>query len=337
MMTCSCCGTTVPNAPFCCQCGASQKPITLGELHGNWKKIHYRRIGTKGIEGYETAWKALCVLKDKPVSALMLEDYQAVMDSIADYSYSKQQKLRQLISQLCQYAQMRKIDTSNHAPFLILDGYKSKSRLILSDEEIKRLYFYACNAEGKYWETAQITLILTLTGLRPEELFDLKKSDVNIAAGFLYTAGSKTEAGKNRTIPIAQAIAPFLIYLLFRHPQCPFLITSPQGCRISLGNWRKRRFFPMMQELGINPVDNPHRIVPYCCRHTYASLAKRAGVDTGILAKMIGHADPKITEEVYIHETLDEMQSEVEKVNRLTSNITGVLTLSPQELAHGVA
>lgn len=245
MMTCSCCGTTVPNAPFCCQCGASQKPITLGELHGNWKKIHYRRIGTKGIEGYETAWKALCVLKDKPVSALMLEDYQAVMDSIADYSYSKQQKLRQLISQLCQYAQMRKIDTSNYAPFLI--------------------------------------------------------------------------------------------YLLFRHPQCPFLITSPQGCRISLGNWRKRRFFPMMQELGINPVDNPHRIVPYCCRHTYASLAKRAGVDTGILAKMIGHADPKITEEVYIHETLDEMQSEVEKVNRLTSNITGVLTLSPQELAHGVA
>ena len=93
----------------------------------------------------------------------------------------------------------------------------------------------------------------------------------------------------------------------------------------------------MMQELGINPADNPHRIVPYCCRHTYASLAKRAGVDTGILAKMIGHADPKITEEVYIHETLDEMQSEVEKVNRLTSNITGVLTLSPQELAHGVA
>lgn len=119
MMICSCCGATVPNAPFCCQCGASQKPVTLGELHENWKKIHYRRIGTKGIEGYETAWKALCILKDRPVSSLMLEDYQAVMDGISDYSYSKQQKLRQLISQLCQYAQMRKIDTSNYAPFLI--------------------------------------------------------------------------------------------------------------------------------------------------------------------------------------------------------------------------
>lgn len=126
MMICSCCGATVPNAPFCCQCGASQKPVTLGELHENWKKIHYRRIGTKGIEGYETAWKALCILKDRPVSSLMLEDYQAVMDGISDYSYSKQKKLRQLISQLCQYAQMRKIDTSNYAPYYAQNIYARK-------------------------------------------------------------------------------------------------------------------------------------------------------------------------------------------------------------------
>lgn len=129
----------------------------------------------KGIEGYETAWRVLGVLADKPVVSLTLEDYQAVMDSIAEYSFSKQQKLRQLISQLCQYAQIRKIDTSNYAPFLILDGYRSKSRLILSDEEINRLFFYAVSAKGKYWEAAQITLILVLTGMRPEELFEVKK------------------------------------------------------------------------------------------------------------------------------------------------------------------
>lgn len=79
-----------------------------------------------------------------------------------------------------------------------------------------------------------------------------------------------------------------------------------------------------MQELGINPPDDLHRIVPYSCRHTYASLAKRAGVDAGILAKMIGHADPKITEEVYIHENLTQMQQEVAKITRLTQSITGV-------------
>lgn len=323
MMICPCCGAHVPAAPYCCQCGAPQKTITLGELHESWKKVHYRRIGPKGMEGYETSWRVLRVLADRPVVSLTLEDYQDVMDSIADYSFSKQQKLRQLISQLCQYAQIRKIDTSNYAPFLILDGYRSKSRLILSDEEIKRLYFYAAEARGKYLEAAQVTMLLLMTGLRPEELFEVKKRDVDLCERKIYTAGSKTEAGRDRTIPIAQPILPFVTFMMLRHPQCPYLVTSPKGCRVSLTNWRKRKFFPLMRELGINPPDDLHRIVPYCCRHTYASLAKRAGVDNGILAKMIGHADPKITEDVYIHETLAQMQQEVEKVSRLTASITG--------------
>lgn len=239
-MICNCCGASVPDAPFCCQCGTPQKPMTLGALHESWKKVHYRRIGKKGIEGYETAWRVLGVLADKPVVSLTLEDYQAVMDSIAEYSFSKQQKLRQLISQLCQYAQIRKIDTSNYAPFLILDGYRSKSRLILSDEEINRLFFYAVSAKGKYWEAAQITLILVLTGMRPEELFEVKKADVDLAAGKIYTAGSKTEAGRDRTIPIAQPIAPFLLYLTLRHPDCPYLVTSPNQFCITPGSTIRR-------------------------------------------------------------------------------------------------
>ena len=75
-MICNCCGASVPDAPFCCQCGTPQKPMTLGALHESWKKVHYRRIGKKGIEGYETAWRVLGVLADKPVVSLTLEDYQ---------------------------------------------------------------------------------------------------------------------------------------------------------------------------------------------------------------------------------------------------------------------
>ena len=328
MMQCICCSALVPQAQFCCQCGAPQSQITLSELHENWKKIHYRRIGNKGIEGYETAWRELSPLANRPASSITLEEYQFVMDSIAEKSYSKQQKLRQLISQLAQYAEICRLDVVNYAPFLILDGYRSKSRLIFSDEEIKRLFFYSQAAQGPYWEDAQIVMVLMLTGLRPEELFNVKKSDVDMTARCIHTAGSKTEAGRNRTVPIAQPIKQMILYMMLRHPQSPYLITSPTGCRCNLSNWRKRRFFPLMWEMGINPPDDPHRLVPYCCRHTYASLAKRAGVDTGVLCKMIGHADPKITEDYYIHETLEEMQREVDKVTRLTASITGIQSLT---------
>lgn len=328
MMQCICCGALVPQAQFCCQCGAPQKQTTLGELYASWSAMHYRRLSKKGQDDYRLSWNVLRILENRPVVSLNLEDYQGVMDSIADSSYSRQQKLRLLIGCLCKYAQVRRIATPNYATHLILDGYRSKGRLIFSDEEIKRLFFYSQSAQGPYWEDAQIVMVLMLTGLRPEELFNVKKSDVDMTARCIHTVGSKTEAGRNRTVPIAQPIKQMILYMMLRHPQSPYLITSPTGCRCNLSNWRKRKFFPLMWEMGINPPDDPHRLVPYCCRHTYASLAKRAGVDAGVLCKMIGHADPKITEDYYIHETLEEMQREVDKVTRLTASITGVQPLT---------
>ena len=290
MMQCICCGALVPQAQFCCQCGAPQKQTTLGELYTSWSAMHYRRLSKKGQGDYRFAWNDLCVLAERPAVSLTLEDFQAVMDSTADCSYSKQQKLRLLIGSLCRYAQICRINLPDYAGFLILDGYRSKGHLIFSDEEIKRLFFYSQTAQGPYWEDAQIVMVLMLTGLRPEELFNVKKSDVDMTARCIHTAGSKTEAGRNRTVPIAQPIKQMILYMMLRHPQSPYLITSPTGCRCNLSNWRKRKFFPLMWEMGINPPDDPHRMVPYCCRHTYASLAKRAGVDAGVLCKMIGHA-----------------------------------------------
>lgn len=315
-MTCYFCGAEI-QTPFCGFCGNKQNPVTLAQLYEDWKKVHYRRIGENGRKGYENSWRILSVLGAKPVISITLDDYQVVMDSIAYKSCALQQKLRQLISQLCQYAALCKIDQSNYAPFLILDGYKSKSRVIFSDSEITRLISFAQTNFDRAGLDARIVLILIFTGLRPEELFAIQKTDVHLAEKYITVAGSKTTAGRNRVIPISPLIARYLFLFLFQERECPFLITSPQGCRMNLHNWRKRFFFPLMCRLEINPPDDPHRIVPYCARHTYASLAKRAGVDPGILCKWIGHADPKTTERFYIHETMREMEVEEQKITHL--------------------
>lgn len=141
MMQCICCGALVPQAQFCCQCGAPQKQTTLGELYTSWSAMHYRRLSKKGQGDYRFAWNDLCVLAERPAVSLTLEDFQAVMDSTADCSYSKQQKLRLLIGSLCRYAQICRINLPDYAGFLILDGYRSKGHLIFSDEEIRRLFF----------------------------------------------------------------------------------------------------------------------------------------------------------------------------------------------------
>ena len=48
------------------------------------------------------------------------------------------------------------------------------------------------------------------------------------------------------------------------------------------------------------------------------------GCQQGTLNFIDLNPDPKITEDYYIHETLEEMQREVDKVTRLTASITGV-------------
>jgi len=315
-MICISCGATVPTAPFCCCCGARQSAITLEELYNSWKRMHYRTIQYKCMAGYESAWRSLSVLKDKPVTAITLDDYQQVMDSLSDRSLSLQKKLRSLISQLCGYASIRKIEQTNYAPYLILDGKRQKSREIFSDEEISRLFSYA-NAHERYASDAEIVLILIFTGLRPEELFAVNKDDIHLHDGYFVVRGSKTEAGHNRLIPIVPVVAPYFFTWLTRWPRVEALITTPRGCRVHLGNWRKRRYYSLLLDCGITLPDDPHRLVPYCARHTYATLADRAGVDKDTLAKMIGHTTYKTTKSIYIHERLDQFQKETEKVNRL--------------------
>lgn len=255
-MICIVCGSAVANGPFCSCCGAKQAAITLSQLYEDWKKIHFRRIGKKCMEGYEDAWKSLAPYENLPVTSITLEDYQAAMDSLATQSQSLQQKLRALIGQLCKFAIVRKIDQSNYSPFLVLDGYKSMSRAIFSDQEIARLFMYI-KTGGKYATAARVILILIFTGLRPEELFEIKKSDVNFQYKYFVAKGSKTEAGRDRLIPIVAAIAPFVFSAWMTHRASPYLVTSPQGQRINLTNWRKREFYPLLMALGINTPDAP--------------------------------------------------------------------------------
>lgn len=242
------------------------------------------------------------------------------MDTLQNKSRSLQNKLLLLIGQLCKYAvTVHRLDVINPSPYLILDGVQSKSREIFSDEEISRLFLYAQSNE-RFSCTAREVLILIFTGLRPEELFGVEKNDVSLQYHFLFTWGSKTDAGKERIIPLISQIMPYVFSFYFSRSQENYLITSPRGYRVHIDNWRKRRFYPLMQELGINHADDPRRIVPYCCRHTYASLADRAGVDKDTIIKIVGHTSYKFTKRVYIHEKLPQLAAEVQKIDQLVQN-----------------
>lgn len=316
---CTRCGRKIKKYQFCPHCGARQleSSITLGEIYQEWSSLHYRKIGKKTIEGYDNAWRhSLQPLKNIAIEDIRVSDYQKILDGIADKSQSLQHKLLLLIGQLCRYAiAVHRLHVVEPTRYLIMDGKANKSREIYSDDEIARLFLYA-DLDVAFSSTAKVVLLLIFTGARPEELFEVRKENVNLDECYIFFNGSKTEAGKNRLIPLVSQVVPYVDWF-YHKSEIEYLISSPKGCRMNLHNWRKRCFYPLMHELGISNPDEPHRLVPYCCRHTYASLADRANVDKDTLSKLVGHTSYKFTKRTYIHEKLPQLQAETNKIDRL--------------------
>lgn len=326
-MKCVKCGGEVQQAAFCGCCGWEQSRIpfepTATELKVLWSRYHYKKIGKKGVAGYETAWKHCSSIADAPFSTLGLNDFQRVIDAHAHQSKSQQQKIQQLISQLCKYGMLLGCCKLNYAPYLALDGRQSEEYNLFQPQHIAKLIEFADSPHSQDWErdTAQIILILVFSGWRPEELFAIKKENVFLKERFLVS-GSKTKAGKNRLMPIMSLIYP---YIEGRYKVCEtngYLVKSPKGAKMNLRNWRERKFYPLLQQMGANPPDAQQFIKPYSARHTFATLAYRAGVKQELLIKMIGHTKFELTTKIYIHNQADEYLAEIEKVEKYWKETT---------------
>lgn len=329
-MKCVNCNAEVSEGLFCSLCGWNQKHIpktsTLENLRTKWMLTkHYRSLGPKGKRGYDLAWRFLLPLAAKPIQNIVFEDYQAVLDEMAvnDYSRSAQEKVQQLISQLNKLAMQDGLIYRNIAPDLALEGKEAKESLPFEDRHIP-LLLECARSGGKYQEAARITLCLIFTGFRPEEFFSIRCEDLDPRRPFLM-AGSKTEAGKNRKVPVLSVIQPYIInwYLscpVANHQKQGYLVRGARGGRKDLHNWRNREFYPMTLELGINRPDELNRkrtiphITPYSARHTFATLAYRAGVDKDALKQIIGHSSFDTTTKFYIHSETEALLREAQKI-----------------------
>lgn len=56
------------------------------------------------------------------------------------------------------------------------------------------------------------------------------------------------------------------------------------------------------------------RITPHTLRHTHASLLMEQGIDIGSISRRLGHANSKITREIYLHVTRKLKEKEEEKI-----------------------
>lgn len=104
---------------------------------------------------------------------------------------------------LCDYALQNDIVDKNYAKFVDLPKHEKTKKARFTDLEIRRIEKQATEVP---W--ADTVLILIYTGMRISELLNLTRFNVNLDA-MLITGGIKTDAGRDRVIPIHPKIQAY--------------------------------------------------------------------------------------------------------------------------------
>lgn len=268
--------------------------MTFREVFEAWKEEHYKEIGPRGVESYNRAFDVFQPLHDVRFRSLRTADFQAVMDKYADKSHSTCSKYKQLVTQMSAWAIREEIATTNFAKFIHLPENVKKEKEIFSDSDIEKL-------EKNGSDTAKIILMLIYTGMRIGELFGLPLADYHET---YVIGGEKTAAGRNRAIPIRPEGRAYFAYFAAR-AKGTLLLSGYTGQQVP-ANFRRRDYYPLLEKLKIE------RKTPHATRHTYASWARRSGMPTEILQKILGHADYSTTANIYVHTDISELIAAVD-------------------------
>lgn len=260
--------------------------ITLHELYEEWSAVKYRNIGSKTIENYRLAWKRMEPLYGVIVKDLRTNHMQKIIDDNSEKSKSYLQKIRILFNLLMKYALQHDIIIKNYAEFIALPKKEDGVRNTFTDIEIRTLF----KNDASLW--VQTILIFIYTGFRVSEMLSLTRFNVDLENAMLI-GGMKTEAGRNRAVPIHPRIMPYITAWTARGGDT--LICAPQGGALSAENYRRRYFAPTLERLGIRPL------TPHCCRHTCATRMARVGIPPVVIQKFMGHKKYETTANIYTH------------------------------------
>lgn len=321
---------------------------SIAKLSGNRKKPYLARkdgisIGT--FETYSDADKALARLVDVNVSALLnmtfSQVYEAMLPELRNVtedhksnlrgryracsalhneiyrtlrrsqflneiirlenegkSKSTVQKTMQLFNHMEAWAIGEGIIQANRVENLSTIAKQKTVKRPLTEAEIKKIQSSSNRA-------AKIVLIILGCGCRTNEIFKAKTADCHED---YFVSGSKTKAGQNRTIMIAEV--GLASYQALRQKaiekNCDRLMDAYEG-NTNQRNFTKRDLKPLFAELGITGV-TLHNL-----RHTMVTKALESGVDTIALTQMIGHTDIETTK-LYTHMRPEHLRKEIQKI-----------------------
>ena len=265
---------------------------TFAEVYKLWSDQYFQTISDSAKRNHAAAYKSWSPLHDMVVKDIKLIHWQKAMNE-SGKSFNAKQRMKNLASLLCEYSIRHEIIEKDYSNYIDLGGQLKveNPHKPFTNKEIEKLW--ANVGTIAYIDTI---LILIYTGLRAGELLSIRKENVHLEEKYMI-GGSKTNAGKNRIIPINEKILPFI---QTRYQTSDKFLIEPVISYSIYAN----RFSSIMEQLGMN-----HRT--HDGRHTFASLMDTAGANDKAIKTIMGHSGGDITIKVYIHKFLPELLENV--------------------------
>ncbi len=267
---------------------------TFADLFNEFYKKQENKVTDSTLEWYSLVKKKIKPLLDMSIKDAKLIDLQKIIDP---YSPNTQRRIKGVLSQMFDIAIANDITNKNYAQYLTLKKLeKSTKHKPFSNDEVNMLW------DNLTLNNVDIVLIMIYSGVRPNELLKLENENIFISDNYFIT-GSKTDAGTDRYIPINSKIKDLIIN---RMSDNKYFLNEKNIYKFTKSHMRGR-FDKVCQQLKMEHT-------PHDCRHTFISMMKKADADPLYLKRIVGHADNNITDKVYTHTDIEQLQSTIELI-----------------------
>ena len=308
----------------------NNKDITFEQLYKKWFDEYIDTDEHESIKYRVKAAYRYCSLiykkKFREITIIDMKDciYKGTATCVRG-KYKGQQRLaspqskeiiKYLFNHIYDYALEARIVERNYAREFTLDkkvfqekekNYKSK--VPFSKEEIDKLW-----KSIEFVPFADMIVYACYSGWRPTELIKLKIKDVDLKNGFVK-GGMKTNAGKNRLVPIHPLVSSIVekYYKEAKSVGSDYLfndVNNKFGIGLSYDQYLSR-FNKVMNALHFRT-----EITPHYTRHTFITKAKSREVNMNeyVLKIIVGHDVGDLTEHVYTHRELNDLKEEMCKI-----------------------
>lgn len=312
--------------------------ITLEQLHAKWRKTKsYEKLGKSVKSNYTSAWIKLEPLHKRKLRDLRTSDYQYIIDYYDNphhevgvggklkyldrngkgtynvtntpkfcngLGYSALHKVKCLLTTLYTFAMKEDIVNKNYATFIELPEKEETTATRFTEVQLELIK----QNVGKVPYMDYI-YIMCYVNFRVSEFLELTPDRYKVTdSGIHYfIGGKKTDAGKDRIVPIHPKIQNLVQNCIENAGETIFCRThSDFGKAMNKDYFLKYCFRPALQTIGLGDEYTPHS-----CRRTFSTRMSAAGARQEDIIALMGHTDYKVDIDHYIIQEVDTLYNAI--------------------------